>query len=133
MQQFLVNIDLYNTQVLVHCGAIYELLPALQARLPHDAYREVSACFENVNFSIKAKAVMDTHTGALVLWMREPWKKNPDPDWIGTLSHEIFHIVEMMFDRIGIPLSIDTSEAYAYAIEYVTKRIYDCLYFNPSH
>ena len=40
------------------------------------------------------------------------------------LGHEIFHAVEFLMDRVGIPRSLDTSEAWAYSISYLTEKIY---------
>ena len=42
----------------------------------------------------------------------------------GTLAHEIFHAVDFIFKRIGITLSEDSDEAYAYMIGYLTEEIY---------
>jgi len=44
------------------------------------------------------------------------------------LSHEIFHAVEFLFDRIGFEYSFEASEAFAYQIEYITGSIYEELY-----
>jgi hypothetical protein len=41
-----------------------------------------------------------------------------------TIVHEVFHAVAFLFDRIKIKLSHDSDEAFAYAIEYLTKEIY---------
>ncbi len=46
------------------------------------------------------------------------------PDWYGHLSHEIFHAVEFLMERIGMKLTSDSDEAYAYCIDYLTKEIY---------
>lgn len=39
------------------------------------------------------------------------------------MAHEIFHAVCMLFDKIGINFSEDSDEAYAYAIEYLTREV----------
>lgn len=41
------------------------------------------------------------------------------------LVHEIFHAVCLVFHRIGIILTKETDEAWAYMIEYLTKEIYN--------
>lgn len=43
----------------------------------------------------------------------------------GTIAHEIFHAVAFLFNRIGIKLSMESDEAFAYAIEFLTKKIYE--------
>lgn len=45
------------------------------------------------------------------------------------VAHEIFHAIEFIFDRIGLPHSRDTSESWAYALQYVTKEFY----YNLNH
>lgn len=46
----------------------------------------------------------------------------------GYLQHEIFHAVEFLMDRIGMPLTRKTDEAYAYLIDYLTNQIYSRLW-----
>ena len=41
-----------------------------------------------------------------------------------TIAHEIFHAVTFLMARIGVELSDKSDEAYAYAIEFLTKKIY---------
>lgn len=42
----------------------------------------------------------------------------------GTLQHEIFHAVDQILRHIGINLTEDSDEAYAYLIGYITTKIY---------
>lgn len=53
-----------------------------------------------------------------ILWL----EKYPN---IGSpvLAHEVFHAVTFLMEEIGVPLNRETNEAYAYAIEYLTKEI----------
>jgi len=42
------------------------------------------------------------------------------------IAHEIFHAVTFILDKIGMPLGITISdEAYAYLIQYLTKKVYE--------
>lgn len=45
----------------------------------------------------------------------------------GILAHEIFHAVDMVLRRMGITLSADSDEVYAYTIDYVTKEVYKAI------
>jgi hypothetical protein len=45
----------------------------------------------------------------------------------GIIAHEIFHAVDFLLERIGIKLSGDSGEAYAYLIGYVTQEVYKLL------
>ena len=48
---------------------------------------------------------------------------------LGLMCHEAFHVVEFIFDHIGIKHTKSTSEAYAYYLGYIVeellKNIYD--------
>lgn len=39
-------------------------------------------------------------------------------------AHEIFHAVEFLFEKVGVKHSEETSEAWAYQIEYLIKQLY---------
>ena len=43
----------------------------------------------------------------------------------GCLQHEIFHAVHFLMRRLRIKLKINSGEAYAYLIGYLTKEIYN--------
>ena len=43
---------------------------------------------------------------------------------LAVIQHEIFHIVDFLLQFIDTPLTDDTSEVYAYLIEYYTREIY---------
>ena len=45
--------------------------------------------------------------------------------WHGVLAHEIFHASEFVLERIGMRLTLDSDEAYAYLIGYLTEKIYE--------
>jgi hypothetical protein len=47
---------------------------------------------------------------------------------LARLQHEIFHAVTLILDRIGIKFCLLSSdEAYAYALQYLTQKIYEKL------
>jgi len=52
-------------------------------------------------------------------------KLNKTAESLGYLTHEVFHAVDMLFRKINIRLSEDSDEAYAYAIQYLVKEIYN--------
>jgi len=45
----------------------------------------------------------------------------------GTIAHEIFHVVDMIFRHINISLTKDSDEAYAYLIGYITDKYYEAI------
>lgn len=51
------------------------------------------------------------------------WEETPY--YLGILAHEVFHLAEMTFKKIGLPHCVDcSSEAYAYFIGATYKNIY---------
>ena len=53
-----------------------------------------------------------------------------DPDQIGLLQHEIFHVCHFIMSDIDTPLTSSTSEPYAYFIQYLTSIIFAFLNEN---
>lgn len=51
-------------------------------------------------------------------------RKPTTPDDKGFLAHEIFHAVEFLFEKIRLPHTTNSGEAYAYLIGYITTEIY---------
>lgn len=47
-----------------------------------------------------------------------------DTETPDVIAHEVFHAVAFLMDKIKIKLTQDSDEAFAYAIEFLTKRIY---------
>lgn len=41
------------------------------------------------------------------------------------LNHELFHVTSCIMMWVGIPLTRDTNEAYAYLFGYLTKEFYE--------
>lgn len=52
------------------------------------------------------------------------YKYPKTPQGYGHLQHEIFHAVEFLMSKLNTPLTEDSDEAYAYAIDYLTTEIY---------
>lgn len=42
-----------------------------------------------------------------------------------SISHEVFHAVHFLMDRLNCNLTMDSCEAYAYLIQYITDEIYN--------
>lgn len=63
-----------------------------------------------------------TDTGAIMV---RTWSIPNTPHRCGVLAHEIFHAAHFILDRVGMRLSMDSDEAFAYLIGYLTERVYD--------
>ncbi len=71
-------------------------------------------------YSVDGKTISkDGYTGP-VIWIRE---EPNTPYRIGVLSHEVFHAVCRIFNRIGIPLSYESEEAYNYLQEHIFTSV----------
>lgn len=58
---------------------------------------------------------------AIVLWLI---KYPTSSEGFAYLAHEIFHTADMMLRNAGMILSDESDEAWAYQIDWITKRIY---------
>lgn len=47
------------------------------------------------------------------------WSRNPH---IPIIAHEIFHVAELVMEKINAPLNEQTSEPYAYLIEHIWRE-----------
>ena len=113
----IISYVIYPFDVLVSFHKDFnELKAILEKRLPKDAWKDISE-FEG---EYDARSVR-FETGQTVICFK---KLTND-----IIAHEIFHAVELLMEYIGIQLSRDSSEAYAYLIGYLTNEIYKLLDF----
>lgn len=59
--------------------------------------------------------------GATIIRLRDKWDASTKAH--NHLAHEVFHAVHFLMMRIGMRLSRDSDEAYAYAIGNLTEQI----------
>lgn len=106
---------------------------------PFDVMVSISESDESLFAKLKKKGVditdtnlhvySDTQRGRTIMFkgnqtLIRMYELRNTPEWYGHLSHEIFHAVEFIMERIGMKLTVDSDEAYAYLIDYITKEIY---------
>jgi len=77
----------------------------------------------NNDFNYDARTIKIVEELSCIVHFKKKWD-------VGTIAHECFHIAHFMFDSIGIYLSDDSQETYAYYIEYLVETIYNEL--NPK-
>lgn len=61
-------------------------------------------------------------SGVIVIIIREIPRLSR---WKGVLAHEIFHAACFMLHRAGLSFADNSDEAYAYLIDFITRRFYD--------
>lgn len=112
----IIPIDIYNTDLLVVVGTTEDLENALKGHLGEEEGEEAYALMaEDISdISLGRSALLEC--GAVAMWM-------PDASDKATMAHEIFHVVTYITEKVGIRLSHDSDEAYAYLIGYITKKV----------
>jgi len=78
----------------------------------------------NMPTTILGRTLMLLETNHTFIRLKSKPKKASE---YGTLQHEIFHAIDFILRKIGISLSADSDEAYAYLIGYLTEKIYEKL------
>lgn len=85
-------------------------------------HSEVKYAFRDHKFGVNTHARTLMTTGGHTIILMSKFEDTIAHQ--ATLSHEIFHAVHFLMDRLQIPLSMDNAEAYAYLIQYLTTEIY---------
>lgn len=117
---FIVPLIVYPFDVMVSiCQSDEEIRGELKKRLPLDCQGELE--LSDLKHGAQGRAVMFSN-GATLIRLRHQLKYASVK---GHLAHEVFHVVEFIMDRIGIKHNIDSGEAYAYLIGYITEKIYE--------
>lgn len=115
----IIPIDIYNHDLMVHFGSKKSLVDSLSKYVSKKA---AEASVKGIEGVTCGHMEFSDRLGVYYIWM--PNVPNDNSSW-ATLQHEIFHFVVALMKKVGIPLSDDTEEAYAYLIGYVTKSVVD--------
>lgn len=97
--------------------------------------KEIDALVKFVNFKLETNYVTNADFDCQgkrvyrygycpIVWIPQIPKT---PTEIGTLCHEIFHVVCDVMRWAGIPLTNDTEEAYCHLIKHITKKVFEQL------
>lgn len=126
--QFIVTMGGYDFDVFVSFGRSLDEVKKTLAALVDLTDSDTDALTDASKGTLRGRTVM-LDDGPLVIAIGE-WADEPVHH--GWLAHEIFHAVTFLFHRIGMRLSRKSDEAYAYAIDDLTRRIYEELSKPPS-
>lgn len=113
---YIISIDIYKHDILVFFGDKSVLIKCLRRYLED---RQIEKFDRYITTEKGCSCMFDT--GQLILYMPNVPKKLDD---FTTLNHEIFHCTTLILKRIGVSLSPESEEAYAYLYEYITQRIF---------
>ena len=112
MRAKIIPYQIYPFDVIVSYQTLEGIKKTLRGLLPDDIHDEL----DELDHCTDARTIMFSG-GQTVIWF------NKDPSY-GLISHEVFHAVTYLMDRIGVTLSPSSDEAYAYAVQYLTNEIY---------
>jgi hypothetical protein len=111
-------------EVVVHFGAFDYLLTCV-AGPPKNVGRYIAWKFDDPGYDCdlsEARGRFFYRKGwAPVIWIP---RKPRTPEEHGTLSHELLHALrEMLVDWAGMPLNVDTDEAFCHAMGHGVRTI----------
>lgn len=115
----IINIDLYNRDVMVHFGSKKELHKELHNYHKPDAVKEI---VNAINFDADGFTLCNSDNGAYIVYMP---KQPSTPSEIGTLIHELSHATNAIMEAIGITLTESSEEAYAYCLGFLTRKVFE--------
>ena len=115
----IINIDIFNTDLLACFDSFRELKLTIYNVMDKGKAEQAIKDFGEPDDTTLARTSI-TEQGSVILWMPSLPKTTKD---CGTLAHEIFHAARFILNKIGINLSDDTEEVYAYLIGYITLQI----------
>lgn len=119
---FIISMDIYEFDIIVSCGqSNSELLESL-----HDIEGGKTTIIDQFKYDIENPPHADGYcavikSGSALLRMMEYPTTAKD---FGIMMHEVFHSISHPFRILGMKLSPNSEEAYAYAIGYVSTQIF---------
>lgn len=121
---FIIKNEIYTFDVLVSIGETNEqFVKTISKKLPNSAVDELVEDPSIIQFGPTTQArTMMFETGQIVIRLRERPRVSTDH---GIIAHEIFHVAEFLFRHIKMPLTPESSEAYAYLIGFLTTKFYE--------
>ena len=112
---FVISYELYPFDVMVTTAELSQIVKQNAAR----GYQLSDEEKQLLEMEGDGRTVMLDGRQTIIRLKREP----VCPETIAFMVHEVFHAVEILFDRIGLSLCRQSAEAYAYAIQYLTQEI----------
>lgn len=121
----IIRVDIYNRDVIVHCGKMKPLRKYLSKFLSRDAVDEICEHLKDCSLGM---TVQIADGGILVYMPHEP----VNAKGLGVLVHELFHAAYFIMRKAGIDCNDSTDEAYAYLIEFLVEKAFSSLSVSPQ-
>lgn len=125
---FVIDLEIYNANILVSVEQDAE--DVVIALVEHG----VIPSLESPSLKMYMEPFMDMKSTNLartamyengVIAVRLTHFDESDIEDMATLIHELSHVCMYTFDRIGMPHTSDTDEAYGYLIGFLTKKFFE--------
>lgn len=120
----IIHIDIYNADILLHIGYNKQLFKYMRANGLASYIKDMKQLLGK-DEQITLGRTMQLDSGQTIIL----FKRSPEPS---LLAHEVFHAAYMILNRIGITLSEESDEAYAYLIQFITQKICNVVTLSPS-
>lgn len=115
----IISVEVYCRDILFHFGDVRSLKRTLRKYHTQEQTEAIIALADITNNTM-GKCVYDQQNNVFVVWLPSLPQSVADMQF---LSHEIFHAVCAIMIGIGVPLSDDSEEAYAYLTGYITRKV----------
>lgn len=115
----IIDIPIYNQDVMVHFGDIDELRESLKE------YLDKEDLYGVLQLASECQCGMTIYNEAysyIVVMMRDMPKS---PGEFGTLIHELSHAVNHVMKKVGVKPSEESEESYTYLLGYLTKEVFE--------
>ena len=119
----IIRIDIYNRDVIVHCGSIKPLRKYLSKFMSQEAIKEICDSLH----TCKLGQTLQLEDGGIVVYMPKEPKDAKD---MGVLAHELFHAAYFVLQKAGIECTDSADEAYAYLLQFLVERAVSSLSFS---
>lgn len=120
MNTFVIPIELYNRDIVVHIGKIKPLRKYLGKFLCKKTIDEVCEVFGNCSLG---KTIEIENSGIIVYL---PHYADTAKDR-AVLTHELFHAAYMILQKAGISCTDTSDEAYAYLLQFLVEKSFTSL------
>lgn len=120
-----IRVDIYNRDVVVHCGRLKPLRKYLLKILPQNVVDEICESLKDCNLGMTVQIA----DGGILVYMPH---KPVNAKGLGVLVHELFHAAYFIMRKAGIDCNDSTDEAYAYLIEFLAEKAFSSLSVSPQ-
>lgn len=119
IRTFEIDVDIYNYSFLVCIGPSNKSIDFINDTHNLPNLKEVG--YDVKDLDDFGGGVFTEDNKYTILWLPSIPKTSIQ---LSDLAHEIFHVVCQIMNRVSIPLTISSEEAYCYLIGYITKEFW---------